>query len=359
MSYYLNDIGYKYQEAIVACRKYLAKKTPNSPKGKERYRLVHQKFDHLMEESLQLNVARQFLFRGKIGLNAKNVRDLIAESRVFISSHKEYTQEDNARFEKEANNTYLNHLKYSDIRYYEFDKMEGAQKLFFDVMRLVALPDARVEVLGKKNKAKTINTLKTIRDHLASFKPGKPCASTILVDDKLFNIFQNEDNTLSIVYAVKTSEGMMEKTYVLKTDAKTLADRMGMNMLEHEDIFGRENSSNIMKSVELIDADTPLAEKMRASDMASALLRTRLGVVNQELTNIPHEFRVQLAKACSPICLRDPGRLIFLRFCASQNALYPTETVPSGMLNSSAVLPSGYLSSTEPSALYRTPSRTL
>ena len=297
MSYYLNDIGYKYQEAIVACRKYLAKKTPNSPKGKERYRLVHQKFDHLMEESLQLNVARQFLFRGKIGLNAKNVRDLIAESRVFISSHKEYTQEDNARFEKEANNTYLNHLKYSDIRYYEFDKMEGAQKLFFDVMRLVALPDARVEVLGKKNKAKTINTLKTIRDHLASFKPGKPCASTILVDDKLFNIFQNEDNTLSIVYAVKTSEGMMEKTYVLKTDAKTLADRMGMNMLEHEDIFGRENSSNIMKSVELINADTPLAEKMRASDMASALLRTRLGVVNQELTNIPHEFRVQLAKA--------------------------------------------------------------
>ena len=299
----LVDVELKYQDAILACEKYLRLRTPGSPKGQERYNLVKAQQEHLLKEINLLSLAKQLVYRGELGHRTANVKDLLVEAKTYSMAHYDVTPEQREAFiKKDGHGDTFGGVGQS-ISTNRNDLTKEADLLYSAVSQ-EQLPDALVTALGKgdKEKKRARSILKALREALSKFKENTRDCVSILVEGTVVNIFQKEDNTLDFGFSMKKTvvdngESMADfRQENLNISAKQLLSKLEENMVQHEDIFGEDNTAEIMKKLPAVNAATPIDEKMRASDIATAYLRKRLGFTNVELTNVPHDYRIMIAR---------------------------------------------------------------
>ncbi len=289
-----------YQDAIAACKNYLKGKNPGSSKGVERYNLVRDKMSQLLDELNSINFAKQMAFRGFIGKDPKTIRDLIVEATVYCENHGDVTKEQVQDYETREDRlkVYSDHfsgLQHSDIR-----DMNKDVKMFYDAIHMTFVPDALINQYGSNNKEKKAvkQMLLGLRDTLARFRDNTFASASFVVGDYVVNLFQKEDNTLDFGFTYReTYAGETKvkfKTENLNITARQLAHQMGVNMIENEKVFGEDNTKKILRGMKN-DPNMKFLDRNRSSELAKALLRTRLGVANTDMTNISDEFLIKLA----------------------------------------------------------------
>ena len=300
----LEAVQIKYQDAIDACRKYLEKKTPNTDKGIERYNLVKDKMNNLLNEVNQLFFAKQMLFRGNLPMETQTAKELMVAARQYSAEQPVITEEMKNEYNKKA---YGAEKDYKVREYREGDVgRDGVDPpevtTAVNMLRLDYLPDALVNKADKKERQGMLNLLKKIRRQLESFPEDKMTCFSFVIDGTVFNLFRTENGGLTLDFSIRrgtlANRKVMEQvSFQLKLGmtAKQLAEQMGRNMIEHEEMFGEENTSEILNSMRSLGPDSTPEETDRAAGIASALLRKRLGVVNRELTHIPKKEQVELA----------------------------------------------------------------
>ncbi len=295
----LEDAAFKYQDAIVACRAYLGDREPSSPKGIERYQLVRATMNNMLDEMNKLSFAKQMVFRGKMGANAVCVKDLIVDSKRYMNESGSYTEAEKEEMEK-SQSSLKNYSYYSfSISMMEEENMAGEMRLFYDAVNLKVPADILVKNYGQNAKDKKFarDFLMNVRNMLASFKEGEKNCCSFIVGENIVNLFQKEDGTLDLGYNY-VDEGGRKLTRVrnLNISASDLVHKLGINMVENEKIFGVENTKKIMLETENITNETTDLKKSRYAEIAAAYLRTRLGIPNIKLTNIPSKEIVRMAK---------------------------------------------------------------
>ena len=130
-----------------------------------------------------------------------------------------------------------------------------------------------------------------------SFKEGEKNCCSFIVGENIVNLFQKEDGTLDLGYNYVDEGGRkLTKVRNLNISASDLVHKLGINMVENEKIFGVENTKKIMLETENITNETTDLKKSRYAEIAAAYLRTRLGIPNIKLTNIPSKEIVRMAK---------------------------------------------------------------
>jgi len=295
----LEDAAFKYQDAIVACRAYLGDKNPSSPKGIERYQLVRATMNNMIDEMNKLSFAKQMVFRGKMGANAECVKDLIVDSQRYMNESGSYTEAEKEEMEK-SGSSYKNYSYYSfSISMLEEENMAGEMRLFYDAVNLKVPADILVKNYGQNAKDKKFarDFLMNVRNMLASFKEGEKNCCSFIVGESIVNLFQKEDGTLDLGYNYVDGEGnKLTRVRNLNISASDLVHKLGINMVENEKIFGVENTKKIMLETENITNETTDLKKSRYAEIAAAYLRTRLGIPNIKLTNIPSKEIVRMAK---------------------------------------------------------------
>ncbi len=289
-----------YQDAIAACKNYLKGKNPGSSKGVERYNLVRDKMSQLLDELNSINFAKQMAFRGLIGNEPKTIRDLIVEATVYCENHGDVTKEQVQDYETREDRlkVYSDHfsgLQHSDIR-----DMNKDVKMFYDAIHMTFVPDALINQYGSNNKEKKAvkQLLIGLRDTLARFRDNTFASASFVVGDYVVNLFQKEDNTLDFGFTYRETYAgdtkVKFKTENLNITARQLAHQMGVNMIENEKVFGEDNTKKILRGMKN-DPNMKFLDRNRSSELAKALLRTRLGVANTDMTNISDEFLIKLA----------------------------------------------------------------
>ena len=295
----LEDAAFKYQDAIVACRAYLGDREPSSPKGIERYQLVRATMNNMIDEMNKLSFAKQMVFRGKMGANAECVKDLIVDSQRYMNESGSYTEAEKEEMEK-SGSSYKNYDYFSfSISMMEEENMAGEMRLFYDAVNLKVPADILVKNYGQNAKDKKFarDFLMNVRNMLASFKEGEKNCCSFIVGENIVNIFQKEDGTLDLGYNYVDGEGQKHtRVRNLNISASDLVHKLGINMVENEKIFGVENTKKIMLETENITNETTDLKKSRYAEIAAAYLRTRLGIPNIKLTNIPSKEIVRIAK---------------------------------------------------------------
>ncbi|MCR5746934.1 MAG: phosphotransferase [Lachnospiraceae bacterium] len=286
-----------YQNAVAACKDYLLTKSPGSTKGEERYLLVNDRMRQMIEEYTYISRARQLLFRGKIGVKSENLKELLVEEREYSDAHKTLNEEEKEQAEQSA--------KYSDevTTVYEDEinsNFNSDMKFFHDAILQESLPNALVDKYGtdEKEKARAINVLKEMQKVLSTFPPDCFMSASFVVGKNIINVFQREDNQLEVIfhYEDKNLKDIRHRMLTVSTNARVLSNSMGINMIEHEEVFGKKNTARILSKLEDPGENNDQTKKITDSDLASALLRKRLKIKNIELSNIPHEERIKLVK---------------------------------------------------------------
>ncbi|MCR5250318.1 MAG: phosphotransferase [Lachnospiraceae bacterium] len=298
-----------YQEAIVACRNYLLKKSPITSKGIERYNQVRQQMNFMMKEAANLAMAKQLMFRGLIGKNAKTVRELLVEQKSSMNKVGIVGKKEKERYEK-ANDrlkTFNDVTRQTMITSDDEENFSPEMNIYFEALTQKKLPNALMDMLGEKkeDRQKAVTILKNMHKRLRELKEDRFTSVSFLAGDTVIHIFQKEDNTLDFGYTVRTvdktvdppQERIQFKQRNLEISARELAARMSENLIENEEVFGKEYSAEIVDKLELLDDKMSTLEKSRATNAATAFLCTRLKLAKSDLANIPQDERVKLAKA--------------------------------------------------------------
>ncbi len=184
------------------------------------------------------------------------------------------------------------------------------------------LPDAMIKEFGdrREDKEKAVKFIRGIYEMVSSIPEGQLFSKSMIVDDIVLNLFQLEDGSLDIGYQyISTSKDLIDPTkevkdlnirhHNLSSSTKTIASSMAANIVEHEDIFGSEIVEKIIADIGKNRADEDMAKYHADSDIASAYIRSKLGVNNISLTNVSHDDRVKLAKdLCNKKLSKEAGR---------------------------------------------------
>ncbi len=299
------DIETCYRRAIVSCTKYLKKKHPKSDKGIERYRLVKEKRTSLLNEFNSIAMAKQLVWRGLIGKGPVSSKDLLVEQKEYIAKNKFVTDK--------MKDQYVNGDKRIRSLRTMFDKyptkddddiLQKEGKLLVDLFTRSSLPNALVEALGtsKEDRKNVIAQINSLWKALTLFEENKFQSITISVGENVFSVFQREDNSIDLIFSHAGLDGsfnMMDKSIIksLGMSARKLATVLGKNMIENEEIFGKEQTTRILNYSRSIDKNADLVEKTNAADIGNSYLIKRLGFSNIDFTNIPPEEVLEKAKA--------------------------------------------------------------
>ncbi len=292
----------RYTEAIRACTKYLKAKTPESEKGIERYKLVRDNRQNLLNELNHLKNAKQLVWRGYIGRKPVTPRELILEEKDYVSKNKFVTAN-----QKKIYDNFDHNLRsvYSFSSRYENDEKKLTKEGHFllDVFDRGALPDALVDNFGtkKEDKERAAKMMNTFWKALTRFEENRLQTVTLHVGEDTFSLFQREDNTLDLIFfrMDKDASGEIIEQSVIKNlgvSARKLAAVFGKNMIEHEDIFGKAQTSKILEYTKDIREDSGLNESSDAADIGVSVLVKRLGLTNIDFSNIPAGEILEKAK---------------------------------------------------------------
>ncbi|MCR5402610.1 MAG: hypothetical protein K6E91_02150 [Butyrivibrio sp.] len=295
----LEQYAIRYQEAIAACRDYIKDRNPSTPMGIARYNLVLDNMNNMMDEMNCLSFAKQMVFRGLMGKDTATLRDLLVETKAYMNTSAAYTDKEKDTFTK-AHKWHKSYYYFTyDIKEPEYEAMTGELRLFYDAVKLNVPADMLVKDYGSGSKDKKYakNFLISLRDTLKSFQEGTKTCTSFLMGDYVINIFQNEDGSLSIGYCYKDEEGNLNvRQENIGFTAGDLAHKLGINMIENEKVFGKSNTRKLISETKPVKDETSFIDKSRYAETASAYLRTRLGIPNIKLTNIPAKEIVRLAR---------------------------------------------------------------
>ncbi len=287
------EIEQCYTVAINACSNYLLNKTPGSDKGIERYKLVRENRQNLVNELNHLKNAKQLVWRGYIGKKPVTPQNLIIEEKNYIVRNKHITDAQKKIYNDSDKRLRTYYTIYDRYDLGE-DKLSKEGDFLKDVLMRQALPNAMVENYGekKKEREKAAKIVCGIWEALSRFEEGTFQTVTMHVGGETFSLFQKEDNTLDLIYFKMHTDKWgqkIEKTVVknLNISARKLATALGKNMIEYEDIFGTEQSTKILNYTKDVDNDSDFNDNSNASEIGISLLSKRLGLTNVDFTNIP------------------------------------------------------------------------
>ena len=290
-----------YQDAVVACQAYLddKDKTHKSPKGAERYQLVKQTKLNMLDEMAKLNFAKQMVFRQKMGDGATCAKDLIVAAQGVINESPTYTQQELEEHKKKpANKKTYDSFEFT-IPMMEERAITGELRFIFDALNQNVPANMLVNNYGTdKNKKKyAIKLLRDVRKMLASFRNNGKASYSILAGEYVVNLFQAEGGNLEFSYNYRGNDGkLVSRKKSLGISARDLGFKLGLNMIENEDVFGTSNTKEIMLKTDLVNDETSDEDKVRFVETAKTYLRIRLGIENIALTNIPGKEIVRFAK---------------------------------------------------------------
>lgn len=291
------DVRIAYQDAILACKDYMEKhKIPKSDRAIAEHNNVVSHLGQLVDEYNRLYMAQQRLFRGQIGgedADDMTIRDLFLEQERYAAEHPFVTKEEADAFRNKdvAKRSIPGAGVPSENDFNNSPKL----KFFFNTLIQKGLPDAMAAGFGDKETA--VSYLKEIYDIISGFKKDKLISWTFVIDDMVVNLFQQEDGSLEFGYDKKIGQNYFPYRTKLPSNAHTLLATMGANMVENDGLFGKQwVEQTVMSSVEDSSIHTERERQAVDNDLSSAYLRKELGVQNIELTNIPADDRIRLAK---------------------------------------------------------------